>query len=130
MPGDEVIVQSAVHPFACLPIVGCGAVPVFAGLDRELTTLDPADVERRVTPRTRAVIVVHWNGMPADMDGILDVAGRHNLRVLEDNNRRFFGGSERSHLMVHGGMAGNVMPELLTCCASLGCGNPDPAVFK
>ena len=85
LPGDEVIVQSAVHPFACLPIIGCGAIPVFADLHPATTTLDPADVERCVTTRTKAIIVVHWNGMPADMDGILDVARRHGLRVLEDN---------------------------------------------
>ncbi len=85
LPGDEVIVQSAVHPYACLPIIGCGAIPVFADLDRELTTLDPADVERRITSKTTAVIVVHWNGMPVDMDAMLDVGRRHNIRVIEDN---------------------------------------------
>ncbi len=85
LPGDEVIVQSAVHPYACLPIIGCGAIPVFADLDRELTTLDPADVERRITPKTKAVIVVHWKGMPVDMDAMLDLRRRHNIKVIEDN---------------------------------------------
>ena len=85
LPGDEVIVQSAVHPYACLPIIGCGAIPVFADLDRELTTLDPSDVERRITPKTKAVIVVHWNGMPVDMDAMLDIGKRHGIRVIEDN---------------------------------------------
>ncbi len=84
-PGDEVIVQSAVHPFACLPIIGCGAVPVFADIDAETLTLDPEDVERRITSRTRAIVVVHWQGMPADMDALNDVAGRHGLKVVEDN---------------------------------------------
>jgi perosamine synthetase len=85
LPGDEVIVQSAVHPYACLPIIGCGAIPVFADLDQKLTTLDPADVERRITPKTKAVIVVHWNGMPVNMDAMLDVGKRHSIRVIEDN---------------------------------------------
>jgi len=85
LPGDEVIVQSAVHPYACMPIVGCGAIPIFADLDRQLTTLDPADVERRITSRTKAVIVVHWNGMPVDMDAMLDIGRRHNIKVIEDN---------------------------------------------
>lgn len=85
VPGDEVIVQSAVHPYACLPIIGCGAIPVFADLDPKLTTLDPADVERRTTAKTKAVIVVHWNGMPVDMDAMLDIGRRHGIRVIEDN---------------------------------------------
>ena len=85
LPGDEVIVQSAVHPYACLPIIGCGAIPVFADLDPQLTTLDPADVERRITPKTKAVIVVHWNGMPVDMDAMLDLGRRHSIKVIEDN---------------------------------------------
>ncbi len=84
-PGDEVIMQSAVHPFTCMPIVGCGAVPVFADIDPVTRTLDPFDVERRITPRTKAVMVVHWKGMPADVDALLDVARRHDLKVVEDN---------------------------------------------
>ena len=84
-PGDEVIVQSATHPYSCVPIIGCGAVPVFADVDPDTLTIDPADVERRITPRTKAVVVVHWDGMPVDMDAILDVAQRHDLKVVEDN---------------------------------------------
>lgn len=83
--GDEVIVQSAVHPYACVPIVGCGAIPVFADIDPLTLTLDPADVERRITPRTRALFVVHFKGMAADMDALLDLARRHDLKVVEDN---------------------------------------------
>lgn len=85
VPGDEVITQSAVHPFNCLPIIGCGAVPVFADIDPLTTTLEPADVERKITPRTRAIMVVHWKGIPADMDAIMDIARRHGLKVVEDN---------------------------------------------
>ena len=85
VPGDEVIVQSATHPFSCIPIVGCGAIPVFADVDPHTRLLDPADVERRITPRTKAILVVHWSGMPADMDALLDVARRHDLRIVEDN---------------------------------------------
>ena len=85
VPGDEVIVQSAVHPFNCLPIIGCGAAPVFADIDPVTMTLDPQDVERKITGRTKAVMVVHWNGIPADMDAIMDIANRHSLKVVEDN---------------------------------------------
>ena len=83
--GDEVVVQSAVHPYACVPIVGCGAIPVFADIDPLTLTLDPADVERRLTPRTRALFVVHFKGMAADMDALLELARRHDLKVIEDN---------------------------------------------
>ena len=58
-PGDEVIVQSAVHPFVCLPIIGCGSVRVFADIDAQTLTLDPEDVERRITSRTGAIVGVH-----------------------------------------------------------------------
>lgn len=84
-PGDEVILQSAVHPFTCTPIVGCSAIPVFADIDPISLTLDPADVEQRITSRTKAVMVVHWKGIPADMDALLDIAERHSLKVIEDN---------------------------------------------
>ncbi|MBM3933226.1 MAG: DegT/DnrJ/EryC1/StrS family aminotransferase [SAR202 cluster bacterium] len=85
LPGDEVIVQSAVHPFNCLPIIGCDAVPVFADIEPNGLTLDPKDVERKITPRTKAIMVVHWHGMPADMDAIMAIARKHNLKVVEDN---------------------------------------------
>ena len=84
-PGDEVIVQSAVHPFACMPIIGCGAVPVFADIDPSTLTIDPEDVERRITSRTRAIVAVHWQGIAADMDALNGVASRHGLKVVEDN---------------------------------------------
>ncbi len=83
--GDEVICQSAIHPFNCLPIVGSGAVPVFADIDPVTLTLDPEDIACKITPRTRAIMVVHWPGCPADMDAIMDIAARHSLRVVEDN---------------------------------------------
>ena len=84
VPGDEVICQSAVHPFGCLPIIGCGAVPVFADIDPLTMTLDPVDLESRITERTRAIMVVHWKGIPADMDAIMEIASRRGLKVVED----------------------------------------------
>lgn len=84
-PGDEVIVQSAVHPFSCMPIIGCGAVPIFADIDPVSRTLDPSDVEHRITSNTKAIMVVHWRGMPANMDELKRIATKHNLRIVEDN---------------------------------------------
>ena len=60
-------------------------MPVFADIDPLTTTLDPADVERKITPRTKAIMVVHWKGIPADMDAIMDIAHRRCLKVVEDN---------------------------------------------
>jgi 8-amino-3,8-dideoxy-alpha-D-manno-octulosonate transaminase len=82
-PGQEVIVP-AVTFLACVNAVAAvGAVPVFAEVDDSLT-LDPASLDALVGPRTRAVMAVHLGNVAADLDPILEFAGRHGLRVLED----------------------------------------------
>jgi len=83
-PGDEVIVPSATWWASVMPVLHHGAVPVFAETEPECLGLDPADVERAITDRTRAIVVVHLFGMPSKMDELLDIARRHDLRVLED----------------------------------------------
>ncbi len=65
-------------------ITYCGAVPVFVDIDPATANLNPKLIERAITPRTRAILPVHVYGRPADMDAIREIAGRHNLRVLED----------------------------------------------
>lgn len=83
-PGDEVITS----PFTWGASVSCIlqnlAIPIFADIDRDTFTLDPASIEARITPRTRAIVVVHIFGFPADMARIMEVAGLHNLAVIED----------------------------------------------
>lgn len=83
-PGAEVIVPSYTWHATITPVLHCGATPVFAELDPRNLCLDPADVGRRVTPRTKAIAVTHVFGNVADMDGIMDVANRHKLIVIED----------------------------------------------
>jgi dTDP-4-amino-4,6-dideoxygalactose transaminase len=83
-PGDEVIVQSYTWVATAGCILACGAVPVFADIDPLTYTLDPADVERRITPRTKAIVVVHLWGHTADMDPIVEVARKHGIIVIED----------------------------------------------
>jgi dTDP-4-amino-4,6-dideoxygalactose transaminase len=82
-PGDEVIVPAYTwwSDYTC--VVHAGALPVFADIDRTLN-LDPKDFERKITPRTKAVIAVHLLGGLCDLDPILEIARRHKVRVLED----------------------------------------------
>jgi perosamine synthetase len=83
-PGDEVIVPSLSFIATANSVWQCGATPVFADIDPLTYNLDPADVERKLTPRTKAVMPVHQVGLPADMDRFLDLAERNGLIVVED----------------------------------------------
>ena len=82
--GDEVIVPSATWWASVMPVLHHGGIPVFAETETECIGLDPANVEKKITDRTRAIVVVHLFGMPSKMDHLLDIARRHNLKVLED----------------------------------------------
>ena len=82
--GDEVIVPPYTFLATASAVVECNAVPVFADLDLATFNLDPAAVEAAVTPRTRAVIPVHFAGLPVDLDAIRAIARRHDLTVIED----------------------------------------------
>ena len=82
--GDEVIVPTLTFIATASAVIYAGAIPVFVDSDPHTWCLDPAAVERAITPRTRAIIPVHLYGHPADMDPILDSASRHNLIVIED----------------------------------------------
>jgi len=82
-PGDEVILPAWTWYSCYNAIVLAGALPVFAEIDESLN-LDPADLEDKITPQTRAVMAVHLQGSPCDMDRILAVARKHGIKVLED----------------------------------------------
>lgn len=81
--GDEVIVPGFTYIASASAVLICGAVPVIAEINASLT-LDPEDVERKITPRTRAIMPVHMRGVPCDMAALMEVAKRHNLLVIED----------------------------------------------
>ena len=83
-PGDEVLVPSATFWASVLPVVWAGAVPVFCESEPQRLGIDPADMERKITSRTRAVVVVHLWGLPARMSEIRAIAQRHRLRIVED----------------------------------------------
>lgn len=84
-PGDEVISPALTVIMDAFATLYQGAVPVFADVNRETFNLDPEDVRRRITARTKAIIAVSLYGLPADMDPIMDIAAEHNLVVIEDN---------------------------------------------
>lgn len=83
-PGDEVIVTSYSFIASAFCVLQAGAIPVFADVRRETHTLDPEDVRKKITPRTRAVLPVHLYGIPCDMDPLLDIAKEYGLYVIED----------------------------------------------
>lgn len=83
-PGDEVITTPLVPGYVVTPILHLNAIPVFSDVDPHTLCLDPAALEAAITPATKAILVVHLNGHPAEMDAINGVAARHGLRVIED----------------------------------------------
>lgn len=83
-PGDEVIVPSLTFVSTATSVLHVGATPVFADVLPNTLNLDPADVERRITERTKAVVPVHYAGQPADMTAFRDLADAHGLVLLED----------------------------------------------
>jgi dTDP-4-amino-4,6-dideoxygalactose transaminase len=83
-PGDEVIVPAMTFAATANAVIHAGGRPVLADIDRRTLCLCPEDVARRITPRTRAIIPVHFAGRPCDMDALLGLAARHGLRVIED----------------------------------------------
>jgi len=99
--GDEVIHPPISFIATTGAIVHVGATPVFADV-RDDQLIDPADIERKITPRTKAIMPVHWTGKMCDMDAISDIATRHNLTILEDSAQSM--GS--SYNGTHGGLFG------------------------
>jgi dTDP-4-amino-4,6-dideoxygalactose transaminase len=83
-PGDEIIVPAYTFVASYSSVIFAGIVPVLAEIDESLT-LDSKDIERRITPRTKAIMPVHMLGNPCDMDGIMAIAKKNNLLVLEDS---------------------------------------------
>lgn len=82
-PGDEVIVPAYTFVASYSAVIFAGGIPVLAEIDESLT-LDPGDVERRITPRTRAIMPVHMLGNPCDLDALVPIATRHGLMIVED----------------------------------------------
>ena len=83
-PGDEVIVPPITFIATSQPVLKLGGTVVFADVDPRTFNLDPESAAEKITPKTKAIYVVHYAGQPADMDPIMELARKHGLRVVED----------------------------------------------
>jgi dTDP-4-amino-4,6-dideoxygalactose transaminase len=83
-PGEEVITSTLTFTATGAAIIHAGGRPVLVDCTPDTLNIDPEDVRRKITPRTRAIVPVHYSGHPASMDDILQIAGQHHLAVVED----------------------------------------------
>lgn len=83
-PGDEVITSAMTFCATVNAIISAQGTPVLADIDPQTYNLDPAEIERRITAKTKAILPVHFAGRPCNMDAILSIARRHNLKIIED----------------------------------------------
>lgn len=83
-PGDEVIAPLFTCTATSIPFLYMGVKVIFADVQKNTLNMDPADVERRITPKTKALVCVHYGGLPCDMDELLSIAKRHGLVLVED----------------------------------------------
>jgi perosamine synthetase len=89
--GDEVIVPPLTMASTSFAVIHAGATPVFADVDPDTFNVDPVDIRRKITPKTRAVIPVALYGLSPDMDPIMEIAKKHKLTVVEDDAECFLG---------------------------------------
>ena len=82
--GDEILISPITDMGSVIPILYQQAIPVFVDVDESNQNMDPNEIERHISPRTRAILVTHIYGSPADMDPIMEIAQRNHLFVIED----------------------------------------------
>jgi perosamine synthetase len=82
--GDEVIIPPVTFFATASTVLFCGAAPVFVDIDPDTYNMDVSKVEEAITPKTKAIVPVHMYGQPVDMDPLMEIAEKHNLRVVED----------------------------------------------
>jgi len=83
-PGDEVITTAMTFVATANAILYLGGTPVFADIDPKTGNIDPNEIEKKVTPKTKAIIPVHYAGLPCDMAALREIANRYNVRIVED----------------------------------------------
>ena len=83
-PGDEVITTPITFAASANCVLYCGGTPIFADIKADTYNIDPKNIKRKITDRTKAIIAVHFTGQPCELDEIHDIAKEHNLIVIED----------------------------------------------
>ena len=84
-PGDEVIVPTMTFAATANAVIHAGGIPIFADCKRDTMNIDPEDIERKITPKTKAIIPVHFAGRPCEMDAIMNIAKKYSLKIIEDS---------------------------------------------
>lgn len=131
-PGDEIICPSVTYWASCTGALGLGATVVFCDIDLETLQMDPASLEARITPRTKAIMVVHYMAYPSPMDEIMAIAKKHGLKVIEDVSHAQ-GGHYKGKML---GTFGDVAAMSLMSCKSFAVGEAgmlvtdDPEIYK
>ena len=130
-PGDEVIIPGYSFMAAGLAVLNVGAIPVIAEIN-ETMGIDPADIELKVTSRTKAILPVHMCGLPCDMDGVMAVARRHNLKVIEDACQAVGGSFKGRRLSAIGHVGAFSFNQFKNICCGEGGGlaTSDRSVFE
>tara|TARA_R110000782_G_scaffold71488_1_gene143368 strand:+ start:66 stop:1325 length:1260 start_codon:yes stop_codon:yes gene_type:complete len=90
-PGDEVISPAITVIMNTSTTIHAGAIPVYVDIDPDTFNMDPDDLERKITPKTKAIMVVSLYGLPPDMDRIMEIAKKYKIPVIEDNAECFLG---------------------------------------
>ena len=116
--GDEIISQSMTFWGTSLQVFSLGGTVVFSEIDPDTLTMDPDDIEHRITERTKAIVPVHYCAYPADMDPIMEIAERHGLKVVEDVSHAQ-GGRYKGRLL---GAIGHIGAMSIMSGKSLACG--------
>lgn len=131
-PGDEIILPSFTFVSTVNAFVLRGGKPVFLDIRPDTLNLDESQLEAKITPRTKAIVVVHYAGVGCEMDVIMDVAHRHNLAVVEDNAHGLFGKYKGKYLGTFGALAAQSFHET----KNISCGEGgallinDPALIE
>ncbi len=119
--GDELICPTKTYWASCTSAISLGASVVFANVQRDTLCLDPDDLERVIGPRTKAIMVVHYCGHPADMDPIMEIAKKHGLKVIEDVSHAQGGRYKGKMLGTFGDVAAmSLMSQKSFACGELG----------
>jgi perosamine synthetase len=130
--GDEILCPSLTYWASAMPAFGLGATVVFPEVEADTLCIDPRDIEHRITPRTKAIVAVHYCGHPCDMDPIMEIANRRGIKVIEDVSHAH-GGRYKGRLL---GTIGHVGAMSIMSGKSLACGEggflitDDPLIYQ